>query len=113
VFAFDPDRVRENVRWASTEDLLDRATVYRAGMEPEALTIIEAELRGRGVSQEEIDTHAVMRDKDTFLLPDGTARRCSFCHRPASAEGWGWHKLWGVLPIFPRYFFYCSEHRSP
>ena len=35
------------------------------------------------------------------MLPDGTAVRCSFCHRPAVAEGWGWHRLWGVLPLFP------------
>ena len=44
------DRVRANVQAASTEDLLDRATVYREGMEPEALDLIEAELRRRGVT---------------------------------------------------------------
>jgi hypothetical protein len=44
-------------------------------------------------------------------LPDGTAVGCSFCHRPAVAEGWGWHRLWGLLPVFPRYYYYCSEHR--
>ena len=40
---FNPERVWQNAREASTEDLLDRVTVYRAGMEPEALEIIEEE----------------------------------------------------------------------
>ena len=31
------DRVQANVRKADLEDLLDRATVYRNGMEPAAL----------------------------------------------------------------------------
>ena len=37
----DLDRVRANVRAAGTEDLMDRSTVWRDGMEPEALDIIE------------------------------------------------------------------------
>ena len=32
---FDVERVRQNVQQATTEDLLDRLTVYREGMEPE------------------------------------------------------------------------------
>jgi hypothetical protein len=109
---FDPDRVRVNVRRATTEDLLDRATAYRAGMEPDALAIIEDELRDRGVGPDQIDAHARKRERETFLLPDGTASPCSFCHRPAVGQGWGWHRLWGLLPLFPRYFFYCDEHLS-
>ena len=41
------ERIRDNVHKADTEDLLDRATVYRAGMEPEALEIIEEELHAK------------------------------------------------------------------
>ncbi len=44
---WDADRVRANARQASTEDLLERVTIYRSGMEPEAVEIIEAELRRR------------------------------------------------------------------
>ena len=33
----DLERVQANVRKADMEDLLDRATVYRNGMEPDAL----------------------------------------------------------------------------
>jgi hypothetical protein len=105
------DRVRENVQHATTEDLLDRITVYRAGMEEAALDLIAAELRSRGVTPEQIDAHEEQRRQETRLLPDGTAVRCSFCHRPAVAEAWGWHRLWGRVPLFPRYYHYCSGHR--
>jgi len=27
------------------------------------------------------------------------------------AQRWSWQKLWGVLPVFPRLFYYCEEHR--
>jgi hypothetical protein len=86
-------------------------TVYRTGMEESALEVIEAELRARKVGRDEIQAHAERRRQETTFLPDGTAVRCSFCHRPAVAEGWGWHRLWGLLPVFPRFFYYCSEHR--
>jgi hypothetical protein len=109
---FDADRVRRNVREATTEDLLDRLTVYREGMEPEALNLIGAELKGRGIRQEEIEAHAAERSLRTIPLPDGTVIKCSFCHRPAVEQGWGWHRLWGRVPVFPRYFFRCAEHRQ-
>jgi len=108
---FDLERVKANVRKATTEDLLDRVTVYRSGMEESALEVIEDELRARNVRSAEIQAHAERRGQETRLLPDGTAVRCSFCHRPAVAEGWGWHRLWGLLPLFPRFYHYCSEHR--
>lgn len=108
---FNHDRVRANVRQATTEDLLDRVTVYRQGMEDEALVIIEDELRSRGVRGEEITDHALRRERDTLRLPDGSAAGCSFCHRPAVAHGWSWHRVWGLLPVFPRYFFYCDHHQ--
>src|SRR5437870_5713668 len=98
---FDLDRVKRNVRAAETEDLLDRATVYRRGMEPAALEVIESELRARGVRPEEIESHNERRRQETRVLADGTARRCSFCDRPAIAEGRGWHRLWRLVPLFP------------
>jgi len=107
---FDPERVRRNAENAATDDLLDRVTVYRSGMEPEALVLIEAELRSRGVTAADIKEHAVERSQQTIPLHDGTVRSCSFCHRPALAEGWRWHRLWRVLPVFPRYVFWCAVH---
>ena len=74
----DLDRVRENVRKTSTEDLLDRVTVYRAEMESAALEIINAELEARGVSSAQVDAHAAMREQDALLRhPDGTVVRMS------------------------------------
>ena len=108
---FDLERVKANVRQATTEDLLDRITVYRAGMEESAVAVIEEELRARRISSAEIESHAERRRQESSFLPDGTVVPCSFCHRPAVAEGWGWHRLWGLLPVFPRYYYYCSEHR--
>lgn len=107
----DLDRVRANIREASTGDLLDRLTVFAAGMEPIALDLIEAELRQRGLRSQDIEAHAEKRKREVRILPDGTAVRCSFCHQPAVAEGWGWHCLFDKLPIFPRYYYYCEEHQ--
>ncbi|HYV39166.1 MAG TPA: hypothetical protein VE988_25995, partial [Gemmataceae bacterium] len=51
------ERLQKNVRESTTQDLLDRVTVYRDGMEPVALRVIEGELRGRGVSWDDIEKH--------------------------------------------------------
>ena len=110
---FDLKRVRANVRNASTEDLLDRATVYRAGLEPAALPVILEELRSRGVTAEAVVAHEGARD--SVLFDDtGTARTCQRwkCHRPAVVRQWGWHWMFGKLPVFPRTYYLCEEHRG-
>jgi hypothetical protein len=112
VFDFEPGRVIANARESGTEDLLDRVTVYREGMEPEAVEIIEAELRSRGVGPNEIATHAARHAEEVKVGEGGVAEECSFCRRPAVAWGWGWQRLWNRLPVFPRVFRYCQEHRE-
>lgn len=112
VLAFDAERVWANARQASTEDLLDRVTVYRPGMEPEALEILESVLHARGVGAEQVEAHARQRAGVVLLAPDGTARKCSLCHRPAVLERWGWHWLLGLVPVFPRRFAYCDRHAA-
>jgi hypothetical protein len=107
---FNLDRVRENIHRSSTEDLLDRITVYRGGMEPEAIEMIEKELGDRGVDDEAIERHALERLQQGVPDAQEAARMCSFCRRPAVAERIGWHKLWGLLPVFPRRFRYCYHH---
>lgn len=107
---FDAERVTRNAREASTEDLLDRITVYRDGMEPAAVEIIEEELRRRGVERTEIEAHSAYRSERMIVLPDGIAKPCSFCDRPAVEQRWGWHRLWGYLPVFPRFLSYCEKH---
>lgn len=107
---FDLERVRRNVRQASTEDLLDRVTVYRVGMEPAALAVIEQELDQRGLTLEQIAEHEQRRREQIILRPDGSVQPCSRCSRPAVTAGWGWHRVWGRVPLFPRWFAYCDEH---
>jgi len=104
---FDAQRVRQNAQRADTQDLLDRVTAYRSGMEPAAVTIIEAELQRRGVGAEAIAAHS---QRATLQLPDGCAVRCSCCERPAVARRWGWQRLWGRVPVFPRPFRVCERH---
>jgi len=107
----DLKRVQQNVAKSETLDLLDRVTAYRQGMEPEAIILIEEELHRRGVSAQDIRAHAEHVEHGAIWLEDGTAARCSFCDRPAVARTWGWHRLYGILPVFPRIFRYCAEHR--
>jgi hypothetical protein len=107
---FDLHRFRQNIREAHTEDLLDRVTVYRLGMEPLAVDLIEAELHQRGVTSDEIDRHAANRERQVIFGPDGIAATCSFCHDPAVATAWDWHRLFKWVPLFPRRFYYCEAH---
>ncbi len=107
---FDPVRVRKNAEEATNQDLLDRVTVYRDGMEPQAVEIIEAELRRRGVNWQEVEGHKQRMGADVLMDASGVALRCSFCLAPAVAQRWGWHWLLGVVPLFPRRLRYCREH---
>jgi hypothetical protein len=108
----DLNRVRANVSRADTVDLLDRATVYREGMEPEALELIESELASRGFGPAELDRHRA-RQSEVLVDRHGYARKCSFCTAPALVQGWGWFCLWEKLPIVPWYFRYCRDHLPP
>ena len=104
-------RVSENVAHSPTEDLLDRITVYREGMEPDALELIEAELRHRGVPLAAIESHEANRRRTMLSGPDGLPVKCACCWRPAVVGVWDWHRLWKIVPIFPRRMCYCEEHR--
>jgi hypothetical protein len=107
----DLERTRANVKAASTEDLIDRATIYRDGMEPEALAIIDEELRARGVGAEAIAAVEERRRQGAIWDANALPVKCQKCPRPAVMRCWGWHCVWGVVPLFPRRFAYCEEHR--
>jgi hypothetical protein len=106
----DLDRVRQDVAAADTQDLLDRVTAYREGMEPDAIALIEAELRRRGVTPDDIDAHADLC-RDVLRGPDGVVLECRECARPAVCEEWRWVKLLYTLPLFPQRQAYCRVHR--
>ena len=106
----DLRRVAEFIRKADNEELLDCITIYRAGMEPAALDLMEGELDRRGITRDEIAEHNEDRLLTAILLPDGTALRCNFCRQPAVIRAQGWHKLFQRVPFFPRCFAYCTTH---
>ncbi len=113
---------------APTEELLDRVTVYREGMEPAALDLMEGELDRRGVTRAQIAEHDAKQRASAIMLPDGTAMRCSRCNRPAVIEARGWHRmklriplvalligrgdipLGFSIPLYPRLHAYCASH---
>lgn len=119
------------IRSAETDELLDRVTVYREGMEPAALDLMEGELDRRGVTREQIAEHDAKQRATAIMLPDGTARRCWRCDRPAVVRRWGWHwmkvriplitlligradvPLGFSVPVFPWLFYECVDHRRP
>jgi len=102
-----------NIRSEDTDDLLDRVTAYRAGMESDAIEMIEDELRRRGVNAAKIADHAEACRKECLFDDHGIAKMCSWCRKPAVAEGWGWHKVMGKVPLFPRWLRFCKEHAPP
>jgi hypothetical protein len=108
----DPASIRDDARRTSTENLLDRVTIYRAEIERDAIGIIESELTARGISSAEVEAHAAMREHaDLLRHPDGAVVRCNFCPRPATEHRWKWYRLWGwFLPLFPRIIHLCKEH---
>ena len=109
---WNEQKVRANVEQAETDDLMDRVTAYRAGMEPGAVALIEKELMRRGITSAEIEAHAFECRDECLFHADGTALMCSFCRRPAVAEGWGWHWVFELVPLLPRRFRYCAEHAT-
>jgi hypothetical protein len=109
---FNLERIRENARQAETEDLLDRITVFQPEMEPEAVGAIEEELRVRGLTTADINHHARQREATGFLKVRDLPVRCSFCFRPALGWHWSWHRFWGMIPLFPRRYYFCGLHQA-
>lgn len=107
---FNPDKVLANARHSTTDDLLDRVTVLRDGMELEALEVLEAELARRGIGPEEIHRHGRELKHRVVKREDGLVARCSFCPRAAVESRVGWQRLWGLVPLFQRTLYYCDEH---
>jgi hypothetical protein len=108
---FNRERVRANVRAASTDDLLDRATVWREGMVPEALDMIESELRDRGVKLTEVEEHARRRAGEAAARPDGSGAVCYRCDEPAVERRWVWWRFLRLLPLVPVRVRVCPAHR--
>jgi hypothetical protein len=102
------EAVRANAAKATVEDLLDRVTVYRAGMESAALALLEQELQSRGVTDEDVQAHVEMCKNVLWERP-GLAWSCAFCARPAIGCRLHWQRIFW-LPLFARQVRCCREH---
>ena len=124
---FNLKRVAEFIRGADTEELLDRVTVYREGMEPAALDLMEGELDRRGVTREEIAEHdAKHRERDhasgrncyavQLLRPAGGERKLGLAPDAGSvcsSAGRSGNIPFAFCSDFPRVFARCATHQKP
>ena len=110
---WDEQKVLVNIKKSDTDDLMDRITAYRAGMEPVAVEMIENELQGRGVTPEQIAARRKSYEQTCLFDADGSAKMCSQCRKPAILEKWAWHRLMNKIPLLPRRLRYCADHAPP
>ena len=106
------ERWRANAAESATDDLLDRVTVLRPGMELMALEIIEKELRSRGVTDEQVEEYRFKRENEVIWREPGLAWLCSYCARPAVAWEQEWIRLLWIFPIYPRPVRCCKVHQE-
>ena len=104
------ESVREYSAAATTEDLLDRVTAFRADHDPAAIHLFERELSHRGVDRTEIERRQEEVRETVLTRENGSAVRCGFCERPAEDRIWAWFRLWGKVPLFPRPVAVCGGH---
>jgi hypothetical protein len=107
---YRPEKTLAEAAKADSRDLLDRVTVFREGMEPEAVEIIEAELARRGIGPDEIRQHHQQLKHRVLLRTDGLPARCALCPRAATESARGWFRLMRLIPLFPQNVYYCDEH---
>lgn len=106
----DLERVRASAKEADTEDLLNRVTVFRGGMEEAALEVLEEELRTRGVGAEEVREYANRMRPLVLWERPGLAARCHLCDSPATRLEWRWRRFLGLVPLFRRQVPCCPIH---
>lgn len=109
---FDLRKVAANIRAARTEDLLDRVTVYRDGMEPAAVDLMENELARRGLTPDRIAAHEQARRATALVGADGEVVTCALCDRPAVTRAWSWRIRWREWGLFPRRRPFCEVHAA-
>ena len=103
------EQVRKFAALAETNDLIERVTIQRDDLDPEALTIIMQELLSRNISAETVSEYEKSRDK--FLYDSqGKPRLCNICGRPAISSIKSWLKFLRIVPIMPITEYCCEAH---
>jgi hypothetical protein len=110
VLKLNPQRLLANAACADTLELLDRVTVLRDHLEPEAVEIAEAELARRGITPEEIEAHHRRWKHRVLRDASGIVWNCHLCGRAAVAEELDWYRWLGLIPLFRRRYRYCETH---
>lgn len=105
-----PEARLKRIRAMTKEELLDRVTVLRDGMDVDALEVIHAELASRGLGPDEIGAHHREMRMKTIQHRDGLAATCHRCGRAAVSSRVEWHRMWGLIPLFRRTCYWCEEH---
>jgi hypothetical protein len=109
---WDEQKVLLNIRQADDDDLLDRITAFRSGMEPDAIAMVEQELHRRGVSAAQIVAHEEACRRECVFEASGVARSCSLCRKPAVCDVQSWYKLFWLIPLIPRTLWLCKDHAA-
>lgn len=95
---------------ASTRELLDRVTLFRKGMETEAIEILEKELSRRGVSPRDCQEHQEKWAPKILWDSEGLPRTCCKCQNPATSLGKAWVRFFGLIPLIPYRAAFCEDH---
>ena len=105
-----PQKLLAHVQQMEQEELLDRVTVFRDAMRPDAVEVMEAELARRGVGPDEIHQHHRQIRHRVLLDSHGIPLQCSWCERAAVEKREDLHKLWRLIPVAKRVWYYCERH---
>ena len=109
------EKCRAFAREASDGELLDQLGFFSDGLEEEALAILRRELSQReakpGPLDLVIEEHRRTHGPLVLFAPDRFPRLCGECHRAATHRELGWVRFFGLAPMFPRFAYFCDNHK--
>lgn len=108
------EKCRAFAREASDGELLDQLAFFSEGLEEEARGILRRELSQRGLKPGPLDPlleeHRLTHGPRVLFAPDKFPRLCAECHRAATHRKLAWVRFFGLIPMFPRWAFFCDTH---
>jgi hypothetical protein len=110
IMEISPAKLLAHVGQMEQAELLDRVTVFRDALEPDAVEVMEAELARRGIGPEEIHQHYRQIKHRVLRDAHGIPAQCSWCERAAVEMREDFHKLWRLIPVAKRIWYYCERH---